>query len=144
MAPSDTDKLDLPYPLGSDPVADGDNAIRALAERLEYLLGGTNTTGAFTFAPNVSNAVEGCAVYASGKLLVCRIAIYCADNFPAMTPLVFVPAGWRPTARSRFVCSEGSGLGHRGTEINTAGELRFYQDVAVGNYWYGTAVYVGA
>ena len=33
--PSTTPAMGLPYPLGTDPVADGDDAIKALAERVE-------------------------------------------------------------------------------------------------------------
>lgn len=35
--PSQTPVFALPYPLGTDPVADGDDAIKALAERIEAL-----------------------------------------------------------------------------------------------------------
>lgn len=34
--PSSTPVMGLPYPLGTDPVADGDDAIKALAERIEH------------------------------------------------------------------------------------------------------------
>jgi hypothetical protein len=43
--PATTPKLLLPYPLGTDPIADGDDSIKALAERVE-----TIWTGAWTAA----------------------------------------------------------------------------------------------
>lgn len=42
---SQTTSWAIPYPVGTDRVMDGDNAIQALAERLDLLLGGTGGSG---------------------------------------------------------------------------------------------------
>jgi hypothetical protein len=41
--PSNTPNFDLPYPLGSEPVADGDDAIRLLALAVDSLVKGAST-----------------------------------------------------------------------------------------------------
>lgn len=46
--PGATAKYAVPYPLPADPVADGDDRIKALAERVDYLLG---EAGATTITP---------------------------------------------------------------------------------------------
>lgn len=42
--PSTTPKFAFPYPVGTDRVTDGDNAIQALAERVETILGTTRVS----------------------------------------------------------------------------------------------------
>jgi len=44
VMPSTTPKFAFPYPVGTDRVTDGDNAIQALAERVETILGTTRVS----------------------------------------------------------------------------------------------------
>lgn len=62
---SQTAYYDLPYPVDSDPVRDGNEAIQALAERLDYLLGecgdftSAAASGTSTQTVNLTRAYPG-------------------------------------------------------------------------------------
>lgn len=49
---STTDRFAIPKPTGTDPVADGDNIMRLMADRIDYLLG---ESGDSTITPSAAN-----------------------------------------------------------------------------------------
>lgn len=55
--PSDTFH-DIPYPVAADPVADGENTIQALAERVDLMLGETGTLNVTGIAVDTIKSVR--------------------------------------------------------------------------------------
>lgn len=60
---STTDKFAIPKPTGTDPVADGDNIMRLMADRIDYMLG---ESGENTITPSAAN-VKTTKVIAFGR-----------------------------------------------------------------------------
>ena len=91
-----TAKLAFPYPTGTDRVADGDNAIQALAQKIEDLLASTAWTNmtlenAWT---NVDASLYGAAAYRKvGDIVECRGLVGSATTTGTLFTL---PAGFRP------------------------------------------------
>lgn len=62
---SATTTFAVPYPVGTDRVMDGDNAMQAMAERLDLLLGGAGGASSGTMpvnAPGIWQAVTGTTI----------------------------------------------------------------------------------
>jgi hypothetical protein len=61
--PGSTPDLNYPYPLGDDPVRDGDDIIRALAERIEYLTNSVRIrSGTVVMTVTTNNTIVGAAI----------------------------------------------------------------------------------
>ena len=99
--PSSTPKFAIPYPVGTDLLADGDNAMQALAERVEALL--SPQTGAVVYGTNVVTAYDGSAVYKSGGVIVLRFGLTTTVGVASGGTLLTTPVGFRPIAQTRCV-----------------------------------------
>lgn len=82
--PASTSRTGLPYPLGTDPVSDGDDAIKNLAERLDGTAGNAVSVP-FAMAAGVATVPAPAAVPNGNTVTV---------TFPAsrftQTPLIYV------------------------------------------------------
>lgn len=71
--PANTPIFGFPYPVGTDRVADGDDAIKALAERVEGILGGTVGPGWTPYVPALlgfTAAINMARYFQVGKTVV--------------------------------------------------------------------------
>lgn len=72
--PSSTPKFNLPYPVGSDPVADGDDAIRLLALALDGLFDGNSALYTTDASGNVA------IPHALGRVPLTAIAVSSSNS----------------------------------------------------------------
>jgi hypothetical protein len=104
--PGTTPKLALPYPLGTDRVADGDDAIKALAERVE-------TVSAGDFIPMAVVAPWGnhsAGEYAGYRLVGNRLELRGLIASGALgTPAFVLPVGYRPT-KDRYIATASNNV----------------------------------
>ncbi len=107
---SQTPTLAIPYPVGTDRVMDGDNAMQAMAESVESLMLAT-----WQAIPGlVGTAIAGyvTAGYAKiGQVVELRGVANYAGGWGAGATLGTLPAGSRPTASLSFLVIFGSGTG---------------------------------
>lgn len=118
---STTPLYELPYPVGSDRVRDGDNAIQDLAERLEAVMTGTlSPTGAvIPFAGSI----------APTGWLLCQGQLVNRETYANLFLVLGVTYGAGdgsttfslPDLRSRIPIGDGTGSGLRGRTRGTAG-----------------------
>jgi hypothetical protein len=109
--PSSTPKYQLPYPLGTDRVADGDNAIQALAERVEAITPSVRY-GVTTMATNAQS--DGTITFATPfPNTLTAIVVTEATNPANLGPLIlkFQPTLSNKTgAAMRVYTTAGAGL----------------------------------
>jgi hypothetical protein len=127
--PATTAKYAYPYPLGTDPVSDGDDAIKALADRVEAVNGPVAVNVAY--AASAADNFEGTKVYKSGGLVVCRLAMRCVTAISAGVFFANVPATHRPVGTFRQICwnQAAAGVAVIPVTVNVTGDLYF--EVAV-------------
>lgn len=99
--PANTPKYALPYPLGTDLIANGDDMIKALAERVEAVLG--PTSAAVAYSANAIDAYEGSRFYKSGGLVILKVGVRLNAAFGAGAAFLTAPAGFRPAVNARAV-----------------------------------------
>lgn len=92
--PDTTPLLGLPYPIGTDLLMDGDEAIRDLALAIESKLGPASSPVVYPAA--VGDVFEGSRLYRSGGSGTLRVALRCYDTVPPGGTLLTVPGAWRP------------------------------------------------
>jgi hypothetical protein len=104
--PANTPKLAIPYPLGTDLLADGDNAIQASAERVENVLG-------TPYRANLNKALSVSGFKPAGSVLV-----------PSATAtLTMVGCGGLALVRQNTDISSMTGVGFAITRIGVNGGL---------------------
>jgi hypothetical protein len=147
----------LPYPEGSDRVADGDNAIRALAEAVDKkAVYGVDTgfislaSAGFVVASSNWASLSGTCRRRNGFVaiagsIVNKVAIG-GGNITNLSMIV-VPAGWRPYLNSplssmsagpgHFSYASGGGTGTAGTIYlsATAASISANQTLTFGGLW---------
>lgn len=144
--PANTPKLALPYPLGTDLLADGDNAIQNLALALEALLNGdTNPYPVATWLAlsyDSSTTVAGNIYYTrragwvAVELAIAVGAGGAAGGAPLSLP---IPVGYRP---SRQILRQVQGAGVlRGVSMNTDGIIRVDFGGTANAGFYGGFIY---
>ena len=97
-----TSPLTFPYPTGTDRVADGDNAIQALAERLNTYL---NTIGATVPLDSNIGALDSNYVYKTGGMATLHLGLQNNIGWNAIWAVAFIPAGYRPIRNTAMVMS---------------------------------------
>lgn len=123
---STTPTYALPYPVGSDRVRDGDNAIQALAERVEAVLAASVTP--YVVPTGVVAPYAGAAAPA-GWVLCNGAAVARTGTFAALFAVIGTTYGAGdgsttfnvPDMRSRFPVGTGQGTGLRDRPRGTAG-----------------------
>lgn len=97
--PDNTPVYDWPFPVGTDRVADGDNAIEDLALAVEATvqsLVGAATVSPLFFTSGWNDAGEGSKACRFGGLVVLNLWFATAAS-PAWSAVIGnVPVGWRP------------------------------------------------
>jgi hypothetical protein len=96
-----TSPLAFPYPTGTDRVADGDNAIQALAEAIDDNIVGANT--AILLQPNVIAWDGGSMASRRGRTVHIRLGFQIQTTFASTQRLLTVPAAYCPAVRCRFL-----------------------------------------
>lgn len=136
--PSQTPGLKIPYPLGTDRVMDGDNAMQAIAERVDLVMG-AGATGSVSAAPNYVGT--GTANKRGGMV---SLTINITSNIASTngTQLGTVPAGFRP-ALDFYGCFVDSGTGQPWTLLVAAasGVIQEIRGRPIGSGSLGTVVY---
>lgn len=102
--PADTPIYGWPYPVGTDRVADGDNAIQDLAEAIEATVDGLpiidqNFTTSITLGTNVvlNSFLGGVATVGRvGNLAIFRLPFDTTGTLADDAIIATIPAGWRP------------------------------------------------
>lgn len=89
-----TPVLKLPYPTGTDRVADGDNAIQALAQRVETVLNYSQVN--LVLPAGISNHQFASMAWARGGACTCHLTIIAQTGVPDGFKVATVPAGYRP------------------------------------------------
>jgi hypothetical protein len=120
--PSSTPKLAIPYPIGTDLLADGDNAIQALAERVEALLSPTWTALPFGSGWSTLGGQQACEYTKIFGWLYFRGH---ANSSSTGANICTLPVGFRVAANQYFSVTywNGSGLVTGQLALNTAGQL---------------------
>ena len=91
----------LPYPTGTDRVADGDNAIQALATALDEAAASSAGAG---IVPGASVTIGAGGVWRRGKLGVFSMDTWqTSAQLAALATICTLPAGYRPLAATRFL-----------------------------------------
>lgn len=95
---STTPSLAIPYPVGTDRVMDGDNAMQSLAERVDLLLGGTG------------GATGGTApVNAPGQWQAATPVNFCNDTSSAVAPgTTITEARWMKIGKTVWFVGYGT------------------------------------
>lgn len=123
--PATTTHFALPYPLGTDPISDGDDQIKALAEKLD----GTTlwpTWTAFPFAAGWSNKAGGYQACeytkVAGWLYMRGVALYTSGG---STTIGTLPTGFRPASHAIFgsACWNGAATVAQTLVLNNLGTL---------------------
>lgn len=83
--PNDTTKYAIPWPEPSDPVTDGDDTMRALAERVDFLLGESNLHGPFGSSPADAVYTQRINYSRSYAPLVPRVQLTMTDGLGGAT-----------------------------------------------------------
>ena len=96
----------LPYPVGTDKVVDGDNAIRALAEALEPKV--LISSGVVTFKAGITGA---CRLHKIGRLVVIDGSFAKATDFVANEFLGTMTAAFAPVLGINAGLHLGGGYG---------------------------------
>lgn len=90
--------LGFPYPTGTDRVADGDNAIQALAEAVDDSIAGIDAAP----TPGSGITIGNTRVYLRGRAVVLRIEGLATPAVGGGTLLLTVPAAYRVAAGVKF------------------------------------------
>jgi len=133
-----TPKALLPYPTGTDRVADGDNAIQALATALDSTAYATSAP--VTAGPNVVAGAGG--AFRRGLMVVLALEGWTtsAALVPAAT-LCTLPVGFRPTSPFRFLFINGNNSTFGFGVVNPTGAVLTATAIASGAAIYGEAVF---
>ena len=137
--PANTPVFGFPYPVGTDRVADGDNAIQALATKNETVVPlkvvMTPLNGTF-----VQDGPEGCCLWRMPGLVVIRLMMY--GNVAANTTIANAPVGLRPSWRCFFTgCELTPAWRSIGFEIDVGGQIRIAIAPTAGGIYALTATY---
>lgn len=110
----------LPYPVGTDRVMDGDNAIQALAEAIDTKALFTGDTGVITPAAAGFVVVAGQCANLTGNVrrrngvvaidFIFNLVNAWGAGDVANTAVITIPAGYLPSVRTSLVCA-GNGPG---------------------------------
>lgn len=122
--PASTPKYAFPYPLGTDFIADGDDAIKALAERVEAVLG-----PAWIPLPFGAGWSSLGGAYQSADY--CKVAgfLYVRGNVQATAgatnTVCTLPTGYRPPGAQlvSVVYWNGSGVASSQFTVNSTGQI---------------------
>jgi hypothetical protein len=98
-----TPKYGLPYPTGTDRVADGDNAMQALAEKIDDTLAPTGTAGTIVPTPGAGWGTGGCRVQRFGPFVVMLLDATNNAGWAANALIGTLPVGYRPPVSAVFV-----------------------------------------
>lgn len=138
---STTPVFAFPYPVGTDRVMDGDNAIQALAEKIENVKA-TKTVLAASGGASVQDA-DGCNLYRLPGEGILRLFMFNSGALAANTILTTIsPAALRPVIRL-------FGLGivitptpaAFGLDIDVTGTVKNTNAIAAGSIWGATIAY---
>jgi len=129
--PANTPIYGWPYPVGTDRVADGDNAIQDLAEAIEATVDGLpiidqNFTTSITLGTNVVlNAFLGgvATIGRVGNLAIFRLPFDTTGTLADDATIATLPSGWRPAETWLGTIAKVSSTGGTATActVNSAG-----------------------
>ena len=138
-----TSPLAFPYPTGTDRVADGDNAMQALAEKIDDYLAGAEA-GA-TYQPNVTAHLEGTGVLRRGGLVVMRVGFRSISGATIAqgTKIFAIPAGFLPDNHVRFLVKSvyTSGQESHSLTLYASGDCFTEQAIPVAAQYAGIVTY---
>jgi hypothetical protein len=134
---STTTSLALPYPVGTDRVMDGDNAMQALAERLDAVIAGT--TGIISPGAGLTILSDN-RVWRRATMCGFPIKWSVTAPFAAAASVGSVPAGFRPPVDWSIVCYQGPSQVATLT-VRANGNIHTEAALASGLGLYGHAVY---
>lgn len=129
--PGSTAILALPYPLATEPVSQGDDAIKALAEAVDAYIASGNTTMSSSGAGVNAAAV---VAYRRAKFALFNVNLSTTAALASGAILFVVPAGYRPPAGVTIfgtLVDSGSGATIR-VHFEAAGNVTVQQAVASG------------
>jgi len=89
-----TTPLAFPYPTGTDRVADGDNAIQALAEKVDDYFVGTSAVVALN--PGFDSVGNGLYVVRRGAMVYLNVQLHCNTTVGPGYSFAFIPAAYLP------------------------------------------------
>jgi hypothetical protein len=121
--PATTPKYAFPYPLGTDLIAEGDDAIKALAERVEAVLGPPWIALPFAAGwANIGGAYDLSYYCKVGGFLYVRGNVMASGTSVTICTL---PAGYRPVAAQLVSVNywNGSTLAISQFAVNAAGTI---------------------
>ena len=106
----------IPYPTGSDRVMDGDNAMQAMAEKIDPSVAATSGVG--SFGPGCSGKLN---VFRRGRVCHFNFEVTSANGTAAGFSLGTLPVGFRPVEQWFFQCLIVSSSANLSVELSTAG-----------------------
>jgi hypothetical protein len=138
---ANTNPYGFPYPIGTDRVMDGDNAIQALAEAVNnYLLpaDANAPAGGIVLQPSVVADLEGCAVYRRHSVCFVQFYVKTVAATGVGGFLATVAAGYKPTSAVRVMAwAPQIASGHAPVTLKADGAIVAEPALAA-----GTGIYV--
>ena len=140
--PSATPVFAFPYPLGTDRVMDGDDAIAALANKVEAVKAVKTVLPAPVGGVGIQDA-DGCSLYRLPGFCLLRLFCFNTGAVAANTVFNTIPAGLRPVVRSfGIVGFLSGGVGSIPIDIDPGtGQVKVSVGLAAGGIWAGTVSY---
>jgi hypothetical protein len=137
---STTPVFAFPYPVGTDRVTDGDNAIQALAEKMEAVKG--VKTALVAGGGTAGQDADGICVYRLPGQCLLRMFLNNVGAIGANVVIATLPAGLRPAIRcfgNAATLSPSAGI--IPIDIQTDGTIRLGLGIGAGGIWGGMIPY---